>query len=88
MGRNISHTFPFPLMSNRQPEMNDIYDLVELNQKLTADARTVRPEQKKRFVELADQAIQGHWAEKYMGGEDIELSIKDNREKFAKYLAA
>lgn len=75
-------------MPNRQPDMNDVYDLVELNQKLTTDARTVKPDQKKRFIELADQALEGHWAEKFMGGEEIELSIKDNRDKFAKYLAA
>lgn len=75
-------------MSNRQPDMKDVYDLVELNQKLTNDARKVRPEDKARFVELADRALTEGWANKYMGGEEIDASIKDNREKFAKYLAA
>jgi hypothetical protein len=74
-------------MSN-QPEMKDVYDLVEINQRLNTDARSVKPDDKKRFVELADKALASGWAEKYMGGQEVEDSIRDNRSKFEKYLAA
>lgn len=73
-------------MSEHADNMSEVYDLVELNQKLTTDARKVRPEEKKRFVELADRALQDGWADKYMGGEEVGLSILDNRKKFGKYL--
>lgn len=75
-------------MSERNDPMSEVYDLVELNQQLTTDARRVKPDEKKRFVELADKAIKEGWADKYMGGEEVQASIEDNRNKFAKYLGS
>lgn len=81
-----SHPIPHQFMSEQSNPMAEVYDLVELNQKLTTDARKVRPEDKQRFVQLADRAIQEGWADQFMGGEDVQLSILDNRKKFERYL--
>jgi hypothetical protein len=74
-------------MPNSQPEMNDIYDLTELSQKLSTDARRVKPEEKERFVKLATRAERENWGDKYMGGEDVMPGILDLRDRLKERLA-
>ena len=73
-------------MSNRQPDMSDIYDLTELSQKLSTDARKVKPEEKQRFIDLATRAEQERWGDKYMGGEDVMPEILNLRDRIKQRL--
>jgi len=68
--------------------MNDVYNLVEFNQLAGTDARKLKPDQKKEFVELADRAVKEDWANKVLGGEDVLPNILQNRDKLRSRLAA
>ena len=62
--------------------MSDVYDLVDIYQRLTLDARKVKPEEKKRFVALVNKALRENWAEKAMGGEDVMAPMIGVRDRY------
>lgn len=69
-------------------DMKEVYDLLELKRRIESDARSVKREEKLRFVELAKRAERNNWAEKAMGGPEVLPDIIRTRELVKTRLAA